>query len=310
MVQDDNSPKRFDDPIGSYNNINYEIISNDVVYNVGTSLNNIPGVFFTSNGNRVDRTSPPLLELCNLSLAHYRISADLASLIHAKGHPLLAVSSSIPIQSLVVGAHAFNNLGENGSLQYAEANASVESFLAVQADLETKMANISVSRLYPGRTASDSSSNAMESASRDECCFLISILINKEKNLEILLKYACMFTGLTLEQVNNEISTNGNFVVYDKDYSSFVSPFMKVRAQLDLYNAGLITARTAVQPLVNDNILSDQALDYADQVDNLNLPRNNTVNEETPDPESEEFTNPQRNDNRTLRAEENLRVAG
>jgi hypothetical protein len=92
----------------------------------GKQVSTIPFVFINSDSLTPEISEPPLLDLVNMNLAHYRVSADYENGCHMAGLPTPVVSGyspSNPDEKLYIGStHAWIFTDPNASASFLEFN--------------------------------------------------------------------------------------------------------------------------------------------------------------------------------------------
>jgi hypothetical protein len=183
----------------------------------GVYLSKLPFVWLSTFGNSERVEAPPLLGLVNVSLSHFRNSADHEHGLHYSGLPTLVVTgASDQEQEIRVGSMSAIMLTDvNAKVYYAEFSGqglkSIENALAAK---ERQMAVL-------GATAFDNGPNGVEAAetarirTSGQTSLLMGVTTSVEATLQIAMSLAAWWAGaegpveITLNRDFSDIRLDG-----------------------------------------------------------------------------------------------------
>lgn len=160
------------------------LISTAVPTNTGLPMKNIPLVVITPNGLGYDIAKPPILDMVDVNLSHYRTSADLEHGRHFTALPTPVVSGVNSDTELRIGSNtAWVLPDKDASASYLEFKG--EGLKSLEKALEEKqmqIAQFSV-RLMDTSQRGSESTDAVKLRYSGEAASLISIAYAVEKGL-------------------------------------------------------------------------------------------------------------------------------
>tara|TARA_R110000851_G_C13096546_1_gene567516 strand:- start:1507 stop:3009 length:1503 start_codon:yes stop_codon:yes gene_type:complete len=215
----------------------------------------VPIVPFYAERAGFFKATPPLSELAETNLAHYRSSSDQRNILHIARVPMLMVKGYDDVDpatgqrnQIVISPNTVLNLGNDPA---ADAKWIEHGGQAIQAgrddlhDLEDQMAvqglELTVSR-SGDMTATEKTINTAAANSQ-----LKSMAMNLEDAIEIAMKLSAIYFSVPIAQAGN-ININTDFTVaYQGDAS--------MSAVFDMYNNGMISAADVVDEAKRRSIL-------------------------------------------------------
>jgi hypothetical protein len=179
----------------------------------GNPLSFIPFVFFGAGANAADVEKPPLLDIVDLNLSHYRTYAELE---HGRFYTALPTYYSPGNQDNDAAEY---HIGPGTVWEVPEGQApgilefKGEGLKTLERALNTKEAQIAAigGRLMPGMSKSTSeSNNQSHMREANEQALLLNVIMSLEDGMTMALRYWMMFRDLPLSQtetVRYEIDT-------------------------------------------------------------------------------------------------------
>jgi hypothetical protein len=168
-----------------------------------TQMDFIPFEFFCPDGNDSDIDLPPILDLVDTNLSHYRASADWEHGCHFTGLPMLCVSGMSPYDDKGKPVSIF--LGSQSALVLENPDASAQfiefkgqGLQSLEKNLDRKeqmMAVLGARMLEPQKKAAETA--VTSSLHRmGENSILASISISVSTGLKTCLGWFCMWAGI------------------------------------------------------------------------------------------------------------------
>ena len=218
----------------------------------GQTLNFIPFVFFGAGSNAADCEKPPLLDIVDLNLKHYRTYAELE---HGRFYTALPTYYAPGNQDNDAAEYHIGPgtvwevpSGETpGILEFkGEGLKTLERALN---EKEQQIAAIG-GRLMPGMSKSTSESdNQSHMREANEQALLLNVVLSLEDGMSLLVRYWLMFRDMPLQQtatLRYELDTT--FLTTALDARS-------LRAIQQLYEGGVIPIDALYETFVKNNIV-------------------------------------------------------
>ena len=245
----------------------------------GQPWTEIPFVFYGSMDNDSAIDEPPLLDLANINIAHYRNSADNEENIYLCGQPFFGINSEFSKEEfeaenpngLKVGARHVTYLGMNGDIKMAQTNPNDRIGVAMREKIEE--AAMLGARLITSHARVEKAESARMAYS-SETSVMMTIVQNANEAITRAIKFCAMFMGVSITSITYEL--NSEF--YDKITDP--NTYMMLLQQGE---AGNITQAEIRKVLKKNNFLDNDAPD--------------TVEVETQDVSSSEAENTEQNNN-------------
>lgn len=222
----------------------------------GLPLEEIPFVFFGASGNTADCEKPPLLDIAELNISHYRTYADLE---HGRSYTALPIyyapggeGSGAP--EYHIGPNVVWEVAENanppGILEYkGEGLKTLERALAIK---EAQIAAIG-GRLLPGMgegvSESDNQSTLREAS---EQSILMGVILATQDGMSQVIRYWLMWRDVPLSQTWNlryEINT---------DFLTGAIDARALRAMQLMWESGILPVEVMFDYLRKTEVLNDQ----------------------------------------------------
>lgn len=228
----------------------FEIVYETVPTLMGVSLKRLPVFTMNSTGLGFDTIeSPPLLDLANLSLSHYRTSADLENGRHYTALPQPWITGVDPDEhrnGIAVGGDTAwiipNEMAKLGYLEFSGAGlGSLENALS---EKEQMMA-IAGARLLESKKGVESA-EVSRIRQNIETSILSSIVINLQNGIEKALKYMAEWEGMSPDDVNVELNM---------DFVDVRIPHQEIIALVQSYQMGGISMDTLLHNLKQGEVI-------------------------------------------------------
>ena len=228
----------------------FEVIYETVPTMKGDALRKLPIFTINSTGLGFDTMdSPPLLDLANLSLSHYRTSADLENGRHYTSLPQPWITGVDPDEyrhGIAVGGDTAwiipNEMAKLGYLEFTGAGlGSLENALS---EKEQMMA-IAGARLLESKKGVESA-EVSRIRQNIETSILSSIVINLQNGIEKALKYMAEWEGLNPDDVNVELNM---------DFVDVRIPHQEIIALVQSYQMGGISMDTLLHNLKQGEVI-------------------------------------------------------
>lgn len=223
----------------------------------GEAIKQMPVFCINSNGVGFDSaTTPPLLDLANLSLSHYRSSADLENGRHFTALPQPWITGVDPDDYRngikVGGDTAWIIPSEAAKLGYLEFSGqglgSLENALAEK----EQMMGIAGARLLETKKGVESA-EVSRIRQNIETSVLSSIVVNLQNGIEKALKYMASWEGMNPDEVRVELNM---------DFVDVRIPHQEIIALVQSYQMGGISMDTLLHNLKQGEVIpSDVSID-------------------------------------------------
>lgn len=208
----------------------------------GTSFDFIPVFIIGSENNDTTCDTPPLADIANINIAHYRNSADLEENCFVHGQLTLGVSSSMSLSQfqeanphgITVGSMAGHFLGDSGGFSVIQA---AENQLAdkLMARKEEQMRKLGARMIEVG-AAKTATQSLIEQAG--ETSILTTIADNVSEGIAACVEWCGMFMGATQESL---------YILNTKFFDEVADPQMLMAAMQ--LNEGKLIAKSDMQEL-------------------------------------------------------------
>ena len=170
----------------------------------GKNLDTIPFVFFGALNNEPTIDKPPMLDLANLNIGHYRNSADYEESVFIVGQPTPVftgltqdwVDNNIK-GKVVLGSRAAIGLPENSTAELLQANPNSMPYEGMK-QKEDQMKSIGAKLIEPGFTKTTATQVLVDASS--ESSILTTATENVSVAYETALKFFILFLGGSPEQ--------------------------------------------------------------------------------------------------------------
>lgn len=221
----------------------------------GSRWSVIPFQFFGAEDNRPSPDRPPLLDIANINLAHYRNSADYEESLYIHGQGTLFVSSDLSVEQwkdanpngITVGARRGIFLGANGRAELLQVTANSATAKAME-DKESQMRMIGA-RLITAATGTQTAEAARIDASSET-----SVLANVAGNVSEGVTKCLLFAQDYMGGEGSEYELNTAF--FDETMSA-----QDVMALISLEDRGVIATTDTRDMLKRTGWLSSERED-------------------------------------------------
>ncbi len=171
----------------------------------GQPLEYIPFVFVGPYSNKPELEKSPLLDLCDVSIKHYQIGADLYHALYMLSAPTPVLyggdAADVPTS---IGAGALVHLPETARFDFLEySGAGVGSLQDEREKLEGHMAALGAKLIH--RQRQQETAEAVMVKARDEISVVESTVMSVSDAYELLLEWAAQWLGADPEQVSFEM---------------------------------------------------------------------------------------------------------
>lgn len=166
---------------------------------MGRTLDLIPFWFINTFDMLAEPTKPPMLDLVNVNLAHYRNSADYEQLLHLVGSPtpwVAATWDDVAKKPSAIGAGAFWELPADASAGILEfSGSSADAFVRAMSDKEDRMAALGA-RLIRERDRSNVTAETTRMQGSAETSVLMSAVQNVEQAITAAMQFLARWAGV------------------------------------------------------------------------------------------------------------------
>lgn len=163
----------------------------------GKPLKRIPFVFINPYDLRPEVEKPPMLDLVDVNVSHYRNSADYEHALFLTSQPTPWVSGAINDENkpTAIGSGAFWILPEGSTVGMLEfQGAGVAAMRTAMEDKENRMAALGARMIHEGRNRNESSDTA-KMRGKSEMSLLTNVVNMAEAGIERILRIACEWVG-------------------------------------------------------------------------------------------------------------------
>lgn len=217
-------------------------------------LTRIP-FWFINTYNMLPRPEkPPMLDLANMNLAHWRNSADYEQLLHLVGSPTPWVAENWEAAPdggpKTIGAGTFWRLTTEGKAGLLEFDGnSAEAFVKAMADKESRMAALGA-RLIQSHERSNVTAETQRIQTLGETSVLSSAVQNVEMAFTVALRFAAEWAGASEAQVEETgVELNHDFVESRMDPS-------ELKELVAAWQAGAFSRQTLHENLQRGEIMN------------------------------------------------------
>lgn len=237
----------------------------------GGGMQDFPVFTFNATGLGLDNLCPPpLLDLANISLSHYRTSADLENGRHFTSLPqpwVAGVDSDEFRQGLHIGSNAawiFSN--ENAKLGYLEfSGAGLGSLENALKEKEAMMAVVGA-RLLDSKKGVESA-EVSRIRQNVETSILSHIVVTLENGLTKVLKYIARWEGFDESEVSLKLNM---------DFIDVRIPHQEIISLVQAYQMGGISMDTLLYNLKHGEVIPDD-VSIEDERDKIEMDHGKSV---------------------------------
>lgn len=226
----------------------WSIIKSYAPSNRGVQIDNIPFFTVTPEGVTEDISRPPLLDLIEVNLSHYRSSADLEHGRHFTALPTPWVSGVDPNETeLKIGSSAAWVLPDAGS-KAGFLEFTGQGLTALENALKHKeqMMAILSARLFEKDSKVVESAHTAKIRHSSEASILTNIAQSVETGMIKILKTVAIWEGFDPDEVSVEVN---------KDYLDDVLDHQGLNAIIQAYQQGVISLDTLLYNMKKGELL-------------------------------------------------------
>lgn len=177
----------------------------------GRPLDRIPFVFINTCGLGAEPEKPPLLDLANMNIAHYRNSADYEQALHitAEPTPWAAANWEGTKAPTTIGSRAFWQLPLGGQAGFLEfTGAGIDAMETAMKRKEDRMAVLGARLIKDDQAESNIAADTVRLQARGDQSVLISTVNSVERGFNKALEIAAQMIGASTA----EVTLNKDFV--------------------------------------------------------------------------------------------------
>lgn len=219
----------------------------------GSKFEYIPFVFFGSQDLSVSVDKPPMIDIANINLAHYRNSADLeemlfnsgqatAVLIGAEANPLDENSN----KKVSIGSRALVKVPLGGDFKFASVQ---ETTVHMSAMKEKKEAAAEIGANIITEKADAEAQETVRTKENTRLVSLSDITKNTSEAIEMALRYACDFVGGDKDKVVFKL---------DQSFSRMLMTFADAKQIAELWLMGAITQTIMLDKFRESGIVPEE----------------------------------------------------
>lgn len=241
----------------------------------GKPIKRIPFVFINPYDLRPEVEKPPMLDLVDVNLSHYRNSADYEHALFLTSQPTPYVTGSISEDNkpTAIGSGAFWVLPEGSTAGMLEfQGAGVEAMRRAMEDKENRMAALGARMIHEGRNRNEASDTA-RMRGRSELSLLTNAVNMSQAGIERILRIAAEWTSGRPDEI--EVELNRDWIDTRMDPN-------ELNALMKAWQSGAISHQTLWSNMQRGEIAdvdrtSDEEKDLIDDeggalIDNLMMP--------------------------------------
>ena len=213
----------------------------------GKPLTSIPFIFVSDKNLNPNDEKPPLLDLCNLNLGHYRNSADREHAMFLTATPTPWIAGNVPQDKVpkTIGSGTVWNLPEGTQVGMLEFQGpSMTAFRELMGEKLDQMASLGARMLSVSVNRNETTATATQ-RSRSELSLLQSVVVMVEAALTRLLRLAADWMGDQPDDVA---------VTFSRDFIEVTMDPAGILAQMKLWQTGAISRATLYENLQQGEI--------------------------------------------------------
>lgn len=250
----------------------------------GSFLNEIPFQFLGAEKNDDSVDQPPMFDLCDVNLGHYRNSADYEETSFLTGQPTPVVSgvteewnNNVLKGNIQLGSRGVIALPNGGTAQLLQAEANSVPFEAMQMK-ERQMVALGA-KLVEQRQVQRTATEAQLEGTADTS-ILATIAQNISNGMLWALKKATVFTGDNPDSVTFQLNTEFDLTRMDPaerqqlllDWQGGAIAFTEMRAALRRGGVATLNDEEARTAIEKDESVRNDALLQKNKILNANKP--------------------------------------
>lgn len=215
----------------------------------GKPLKSIPFIFINPYDLRPEVEKPPMLDLVDVNVGHYRNSADYEHALYltAQPTPWIAGQLDAATRPTAIGSGAIWYLPEGATAGMLEfQGAGIEAQRKAMEDKENRMAALGARMIHEGRNRNEASDTA-KMRGRSEMSLLTNVVNMAEEGIEKALRIAAEWVGANPKEV--EVHLNRDWVAVMMDSNT-------LNALVKAWQSGAISHQTLYDNLQRGEIAS------------------------------------------------------
>jgi hypothetical protein len=180
----------------------------------GNVLDEIPFTFFGSRNNEPTIDPPPLYDMADLNIAHYRNSADYEEMVYIIGQPTIVVTGltedwyrEILGKEIPIGSRSGLPLPKDCGADILQVAESTMAFQAME-HKERQMVALGAKLVEQRETQRTATEAVLEDSSEDST--LVAIAKNVSKALQWSLEWCAVFQNVPETGIKYELNTDFN----------------------------------------------------------------------------------------------------
>lgn len=205
----------------------------------GVPLDFIPFVFVGPTSTSPDVEKPPLMDLVEVNLSHYRLNADMEHGLHYVGVPVLVIIGITDDSPLKFGASNALLLPKDGSAQILQVDGEMFGALERADERKRKLMATLGARLLEDQPAAAETMGAVAMRHSGEHATLRTIAQAVEQGLALALRFHIWWTGTEKRPGDVKVAFELN-----KDFFAVKASPDEVRAALMAFQADGISFET------------------------------------------------------------------
>lgn len=213
-------------------------------------LSFIPFWAFGAETNSLNLQNPPILDLADLNLAHYRVNADYERGCHFAGlpTPVLAGFQFKDDESVAIGSITCLTTPEP-SAKWGFLEFTGQGLGAIKENLQQKELQMAAigARMLEKQKAGVESEGAMQMRSNGENSVLASLANLVSENIEQMLDFNADWSGIKTNDIAFELNT---------DYMPVAMSSQDIVARLQAYQAGALSAQELFEQFKRGEVIS------------------------------------------------------
>ncbi|HEX2242721.1 MAG TPA: DUF4055 domain-containing protein [Gammaproteobacteria bacterium] len=178
----------------------------------GNFLDEIPFTFFGSRNNEPSIDPPPLYDMADLNIAHYRNSADYEEMVYVVGQPTVVVAgldadwyNTILNKKIPIGSRSGLPLPVGATAEILQIEESTMAFQAME-HKERQMVALGAKLVEQRETQRTATEAVLEDSSEDST--LVAIAKNVSKALQWALEWCAVFQNVPETGIVYELNTD------------------------------------------------------------------------------------------------------
>lgn len=228
------------------------IQSNEIRNSKGQPFTELPFIFVGSENNDPTPDDSLVLDIAELSIAHYNDSADYQESNFIAGQPTLAIAGLSQSwvdtnfkKGVTIGSRSGLLLPEGGTAALLQAQSNSVNFEAM-AHKERQMVALGARLIEPNQSTLTATEANMNNA--EETSELASVAKNVSMAYTQCMKWACEYIGVNSDECNYQLNTEFNF--------NKMTPQQRQQLMAE-WQGGAITWNELRDKLVNDGIATE-----------------------------------------------------